>query len=111
MFDMLLSCSLNHVSISFLVMINCTFVCIYTATLKSWSLYIHGYTTRSPLESSGRQQWSDSSVSSSSLCEEPGNIGVYRPSGVSSVADSRLLITFCLVLWKAVILTCSRSFT
>jgi len=107
LFEVLLSWSLSEVFSYFLLFNPNVLSAFVTATLKSWSLYIHGYTTRSPPQSMDHhRQWSESSVSSSSPCEEPGSIDVFTQTGFRSAAHS-LLISFCLVLWKAVVLTCS----
>jgi len=77
-----------------------------TATLKSWSLYIRGYTTKSPPQSMDNQHRPAYSVTSATPCEEPGGVNPLTLTGILFVPHS-LLITFCLVLWKAVVLTCS----
>jgi len=83
------------------------FSAFVTAKLNSWSLYIHGYTTRTPPVSKDHRHWSASSALSANPCDEPLGFGPVKLTGVHPVAHT-LLITVCLVLWKAVILTCSE---
>jgi len=78
-----------------------------TATLRSWILYVYGYTTRTPSELKDRQHWSPSSASAARACDKPAGFGPVKLAGVHPVAHT-LLITVCLVLWKAVILSCSE---
>jgi len=84
-----------------------TLSALITATLKSWSLYIHGYTTRPPAELADQGHWPSSSMSSASPCVEPAELAPdshVTLAGVHSLAHS-LLISVCVVLWKAVVLT------
>jgi len=101
-------CTLEMIILLLLIKVNVImFLSVFiTATLKSWSLYIHGYTTRTPAISKDNRHWPASMMSSASPCEEPGGFGPFSQTGIQPVAHT-LLITVCLVLWKAVILTCS----
>jgi len=82
----------------------CSLTAFITATLKSWSLYIHGYTKTPSPQLVDHEHWSSDSTSSASPCEEPGGFAVLSTTGSHSTGHS-WLIAFGLVLWKTVILT------